>query len=145
MKALSSFVLFIARVCIAAIFLSGAYSKVMAYDETVQFMASKGFTAVPLFLFGAAFVEFIGALSLILGYKTRFGATLLLLFLIPTTLIFHDFWNAEGAVRALQQIEFFKNLAIFGGLLYVICNGAGGCAFDRGCCKAKIAVPPPKV
>lgn len=130
MRALSSFLLFIARLCLAAIFIFAASSKIIFFDDTAQYMASKGFTMIPLFLFGAAIVEFIGGLSLVFGLKTRFGALILLLFLVPTTLIFHDFWNASGLDKQIQQLMFLKNVAIFGGLLYVLCIGAGWFSLD---------------
>ena len=76
--------------------------------------------------------------SLILGYKTRFGASLLLIFLIPSTLIFHDFWNVTETEFMTQQILFLKNLAIFGGLLNILSIGPGGLAFDSCCCKKKV-------
>lgn len=134
MKFLRSFIMFLARLCIAATFILAGISKFINFDATMAYMTSKGMTLVPLFLFGAAFVEILGGLSLVFGYKTRLGAAILLLFLIPTTYIFHDFWNLNGADRAAQQIEFFKNLAIFGGLLYVVATGPGGCACDA-CCR----------
>jgi putative oxidoreductase len=130
MKVLRSFITLIARWGIAAIFILAAIGKLMNYDQTQAYMASKGFTAIPIFLFGAALLELIGGFSLILGYKARFGATLLFLFLIPTTIIFHDFWNLTGAEKDLMQIMFLKNIAIMGGLLYIICDGPGGIAFD---------------
>lgn len=130
MKAMRSLFTIIARWCLAAVFIFAGASKLIFFDQTHVYMASKGFTAIPLFLFGAALLELIGGLCLILGYKTRFGAAILLLFLIPATLIFHDFWNAEGVDRAIQQVMFLKNLAIFGGLLYVLCDGPGSFALD---------------
>lgn len=139
MKFMCSTLMFVARLCIAAIFILAGVSKFMNFDDTAAYMASKGLPMIPLFLFGAAIVEVLGGLSLVFGYKTRLGAAVLLLFLIPTTLIFHDFWNVAGADRAIQQINFLKNLAIFGGLLYVISAGPGGCACDSGCCTRKSA------
>jgi putative oxidoreductase len=130
MQALGSFGMLLGRLCLSAIFIFAAIHSLLNYDQTVQYMASKGMTTIPLLLIVGAIVELIGGLSLIFGYKIRVGAILLLIFLIPTTLIFHDFWNMEGAVKDLQIIMFLKNLAIFGGLLYVLCCGSGGCAFD---------------
>lgn len=130
MKALRTFLTFIARLCIATIFIFAGAGKLIFFDQTHAYMASKGFTAIPLFLFGAALVELIGGLCLILGYKARFGAALLLLYLIPVSLIFHDFWNVTGEDRALQQMLFLKNLAIFGGLLYILCDGPGSLSLD---------------
>jgi putative oxidoreductase len=130
MKFLRSLFMFLARLCLATVFLWGGVSKWLYYDQTVQYMASKGFTLIPLFLTGASIIEVLGALSLIFGYKTRFGAAILALFLIPTTAIFHNFWAAAGADQTAQMTHFLGNLAIFGGLLYVVCNGAGWFACD---------------
>lgn len=141
--------LLIGRLCIAAIFILAGVGKFINFDETAAYMASKGMTMIPLFLFGAAMVEILGGLSLALGYKTRLGATILILFLIPTTVIFHDFWNVSGAEHTAQQINFLKNLAIFGGLLYVLSTGSGGCAWDACCCKSKqpeeVKINPDKI
>lgn len=136
MKAIRSLLIFFARIAIAAIFIFSGASKIMFYDQTAQYMAAKGFTYIPVFLIGAAIVELVGGLCLLLGYKTRFGAALLLLFLIPTTLIFHNFWGVPEGEKMLQQIMFLKNLAIFGGLIYVLCDGAAGCSVDA-CCRHK--------
>ncbi|HEV8051749.1 MAG TPA: DoxX family protein [Parachlamydiaceae bacterium] len=131
MRALRSLLTFIARLCLAGLFIFSGASKLIFFEQTQAFMATKGFTAIPLFLIAAALLELVGGLCLILGYKARFGAAILLLFLIPTTFIFHDFWNViEPLEQHLQQIMFLKNLAIFGGLLYVFCDGAGAFALD---------------
>lgn len=130
MKAIRSLLLFFARIAIATIFIFAGAGKLIDYDQTAQYMAAHGLTYVPFFLIGAVIVELVGGLCILLGYKTRFGAAILLLFLIPTTLIFHNFWAADAAAKTMQQIMFLKNLAIFGGLLYVFCDGAGSIAFD---------------
>lgn len=70
---------------------------------------------------------------LILGYKTRLAALVLISFLIPTTLISHDFWHTEGVEKNLQIALFFKNVAIAGGLLYVVGCGAGRTGIDTFC------------
>jgi uncharacterized membrane protein YphA (DoxX/SURF4 family) len=67
----------------------------------------------------------IGAISLILGYKVRWGAIILILFLIPTTLVFHQFWADSSETNG-----FLKNLALIGALLYVYYAGAGAVSLD---------------
>jgi putative oxidoreductase len=131
--------LLLARICLAAIFLLGGISKFMDYNGTAAYMASYGIPMVPFFLVAAALIEIIGGLSLLLGLKTRWGAGLLLLFLIPVTGILHAFWSAAPGEQAMQMINFFKNLAIFGGLLYVLCWGAGEFSMDacRRYCRLK--------
>jgi len=106
----------------------------MDYEGAAAYMAAKQLPMIPLLLYASALVEIVGGLSLLLGYKTRWGAILLALYLIPVTYLFHDFWNvAEAEAMKEQMIHFFSNLAIFGGLLYVICCGAGGCSCDSKC------------
>lgn len=130
MKLINSILMFIGRFCISIIFILQAIVKVTDYGETSELMASKGFVAIPLLLYGAALLELFGGLALLLGCKTRVMAVLLLLFLIPVTYLFHDFWIIEGADRQTQMILFAKNLAIFGGLIYIITSGPGGCSID---------------
>lgn len=142
MRFFKSFLFLVARFCLAAVFFWAGLGKILFYNETHQYMAAKGFPMVPLFLLGAAALEIIASFCLFIGYRTRTAATLLLLFLIPTTLIFHDFWMMEGAERVLQQTEFLKNLAIFGGLLYIVCIGAGGWSCDAREHKKNKNLPP---
>ena len=63
--------------------------------------------------------------------RAAWAATVLFLFLIPTTLLFHDFWSYTGSQAAMQKIQFMKNLAIMGGMLYVMAFGAGSLSIDR--------------
>ena len=137
MRIICSILMLIARICISAMFLLSGVHKFMDYSGTAEYMATKHIPAMP-YLFGAAFVEIIGGLSILLGYKIRFGSLLLILFLIPVTYFFHDFWNIQDpkAMQA-QMTHFFSNLALFGGLLYVFCGGAGGCSIDKTYCHAQ--------
>ena len=93
-------------------------------------MTSEGMVMVPVFLVGAILSELCGGLSILLGWWTRVGATLLIVFLIPTTLIFHDFWTYEGAQQQMQMIHFMKNLAILGGLFVLLSVGGGPWSID---------------
>lgn len=130
MKALRAILVFIARLCLAAVFLFSGVSKFILFDQNAQYMASKGLPNAPLLLMAAAIVEVLCSLLIIFGYKARFGALVLLIYLIPVTYLFHNFWNLEDGERTMQQIMFLKNLAIFGGLLYLLCDGPGGFACD---------------
>jgi uncharacterized membrane protein YphA (DoxX/SURF4 family) len=73
----------------------------------------------------AALFEIVGGLMVFLGIKVRAGSVLLMLFLIPTTWVFHRFWQLTGAEQDLQLVMFLKNLAIFGGLLTLCVFGKG--------------------
>jgi putative oxidoreductase len=93
-------------------------------------MAAKGMVAVPFFLTMAILFEIGGGLSILLGFKARLGAWALAFYLIPVSLIFHNFWAFTGADQRMQMINFLKNLAIMGGLLLVALRGAGKPCID---------------
>mgnify|MGYP001601531072 CR=1 FL=1 len=115
----------IARILISAIFLMSGWGKIMNPAGTQQYMAAHGMPFAGLFLIGAIILEIGGGLSVLLGYKARWGAIALAVFLIPTTLIFHTKFSEQ-----LQVIMFMKNLAILGGLLMVSYFGPGPISFD---------------
>jgi putative oxidoreductase len=95
-------------------------------------MLANGMTAATeFFLAAAAVVEIAGAVALIVGFKTRYAALLLALYLVPVTLVFHDFWAFTGMERKAQLINFLKNVAIGGGLVYVAAAGARALSLDQ--------------
>ena len=105
----------VGRVLLAAIFLLSGFSKIMDPAGTQNYMAVMGMTwATGLLYAGAVIVEVGGGLSVLLGYRARVGAAALILFMIPTTLIFHTNFADQN-----QLIHFLKNLAMTGGLIYV--------------------------
>lgn len=111
------------RVLLALIFVLSGLHKISNFSGTQQMMADHGMPYTPVFLIGAILVEVIGGLSVLVGYRARIGATVLALFLIPTTLIFHS--------GAAEQVNFMKNLSIIGGLLMVAAHGSGSVSLDR--------------
>lgn len=116
----------VGRILMAAIFLMSGIGKIADPQGTQQYMQAMGMTwATTLFYVGAIAIEVGGGLSLLLGYWTRAGATALILFMIPTTLIFHTNFTDQN-----QMIHFLKNLAMFGGLFYVAAYGAGPVSLD---------------
>jgi putative oxidoreductase len=119
------------RAAISAIFLLSAAGKLADYSGTAGYMASKGMPFVPFFLVMAILFELAGGLSVLLGYKARIGAAALIVFLIPATLIFHNFWAYQGMEQQMQMINFLKNVAIMGGLTLLIAFGSGNLSLDR--------------
>ena len=115
-----------ARVLLSALFLMSGINKILNPADTQQYMASYGMPLTGLFLMGAIALELAGGLSVLLGYKARWGAIALIIFLIPATLIFHTNFADQ-----MQTIQFMKNLAILGGLLMIVQNGSGDIAIKR--------------
>jgi len=107
-------------------------------EATEAYMASKGMAMlpIPLAMYSSAVFEVLLSFLLIVGYWTRISALLLFLYLIPVSVIFHNFWDiSDVADRTLQSYLFWKNVAVMGGLLYVLGAGAGKISLDACCCK----------
>ncbi len=113
------------RILLSFIFLWSVFGDLGNWTGRTAYMASKGMPLPALFLAGAVVLKLVGGIFLILGYRARLGALMLLVFLVPTTLIFHAFWSAPQAQYVSQLINFQKNLGIMGGLLMVIALGPG--------------------
>jgi len=94
-------------------------------------MAAKGLPLVPVLLGGAILFEIVGGLSIVVGFKARIGAAMLIVFLIAATVIFHNFWSYEGPQQQDQLIDFMKNLAILGGLIQITAVGPGPWSIDN--------------
>jgi putative oxidoreductase len=76
-------------------------------------------------------LQLLGALSVLLGYKTKVGAWLLILFLVPVTLTMHKFWAANDPMMSqLQWGMFTRNVSIIGGLLLLSQFGPGAWSLD---------------
>jgi putative oxidoreductase len=129
---MASMGIMIGRILLGQIFLLAGIHKMMDWQGMSAYMASQGMPWIPFFLTGAMLVETLGGLSLILGIQPRIGALVLTAFLIPATLIFHDFWTLEDPQRSLQMIMFQKNLAMIGGLILLAVHGPGKLGFDKG-------------
>jgi len=91
----------------------------MWFEEGIELMME----FAPALLAIATALELVGGLMLLLGIRVRLASVFLILFLIPTTLLYHHFWYLYGEERNLQLIMFLKNCAILGALLNVVAMG----------------------
>ncbi|MGF1481841.1 MAG: DoxX family protein [Cyanophyceae cyanobacterium] len=114
-----------ARICLCLIFFQTGVSKVLAFEEDVQMLTQQGLPLANVLLAGAVAFELLGAASLLLGYRVKVGSVLLILFLIPATLVFHN-----PIADPSQLIDFLKNLGLIGGLLMLIYAGPGALRID---------------
>ena len=110
-KGIKTFLDFLARVAISAIFISAIPGKITGFERTVEYISSKGITdpIASILLVGAIICLTLGSGFFIFGVNQKIGSVFLLLFLIPTTIIFHVFPFHQRAV--------FMNLGLIGGLL----------------------------
>jgi putative oxidoreductase len=122
MNSLQRYVTVAARVLFAMIFMMNALN-IIGQTLAEQEMAAHGVpvSLIPALILAARALQLIAGLSLILGIYPRISALGLLLFLIPATLMAHEFWLAIGtSLYTVQLINFFKNVCMAGGLLFII-------------------------
>lgn len=119
------------RVLLALIFVLSGWGKIASFDMTVGYMASKGLPMTEVLLVLTIAIELVGGLMIVFGWKARWAALAIFLFLIPTTLIFHNFWAVDPAEMRNQMNAFMKNVAIMGGMLYVMAFGPGRLSVDE--------------
>lgn len=119
------------RALLALIFIVSGFDKITGFSATAGFMASKGMPIAEVLLVGTIAVEFLGGLMLLVGWKARWAALAIFLFIIPATLIFHNPAGLTGQEAQDQMINVMKNLAIMGGMLMVFAFGPGAWSLDR--------------
>ena len=117
--------LLLGRVAIAALYLPSGFSKLMNLDAFISQVDGRGVPFAPVFAPLGAAIEFLGGLALLLGVQVRLASVLLLVFTVLATAIAHRFWEYQGAAERMQQINFFKNVAIIGGFVFLIAHGGG--------------------
>ena len=125
------YLVLLGRILYAAIFISAAPGHFTA--GTIAYAAGKGVPlasiAVPL----SGIIAFLGGLSILAGYKARYGAWLIVIFLLPVTVMMHNFWAiAEPMAARIQYIMFMKNLSMLGGAFLVAYFGSGPLSLDDG-------------
>jgi putative oxidoreductase len=115
----------VGRVMISPLFLLSGLSKLAAPAVTIGYIQSVGLPLPSVAFALSAFVEIVGGVMLLLGFRTRVVASILFLFALATAVFFHRNFGDQN-----QFIHFFKNVAIAGGLLHVVAFGGGRISLD---------------
>ncbi|MEA3158111.1 MAG: putative oxidoreductase [Betaproteobacteria bacterium] len=121
----------VGRILMALIFLTSAYGKITGFDATAVAMAGKGMPVPQVLLVCAITIELIGSTLLVAGWYTRSAALALIVFLIPATLYFHNYWAHPPEQARNQRNHFMKNVTILGALIFVTGMGAGPLSVDN--------------
>ena len=116
----------IGRILIASLFVPAGFGKITGFQGAVGYAESAGMPVPALAIAAAIAIEFGGGLLLLVGYKTRWVAAAMALFSVVAALFFHNNFADQ-----MQQINFFKNIAIAGGLLNFVYFGAGPLSLDN--------------
>lgn len=121
----SDTLILLARLLLMTLFLITGWQKLTGFAGTAKYMASTGSPAPQVATAIAIFMEFFVGIALILGIWTRPLALLFFAFTLATAFMGHPYWKLEGAARHDNQINFYKNLSIMGGLLLLAVTGPG--------------------
>lgn len=121
--------LLLARVLAGWIFLSSGWGKVMNWSGFADRLISQE-VPTPL-AYAAPLIEFVGGLALVLGFGARYAALALVAFTIAATWTSHRFWIFPIEQKQAQSTQFWKNVAIIGGLLALFVSGPGRFSLDR--------------
>jgi putative oxidoreductase len=120
----------VGRILLALIFIISGFGKITGYAGTAGYMASKGLPMVAVLLPLTILVELGGGLLIALGWKARWAAAVIFLFIIPVTLVFHNPAGLDAAQAQQQMINLLKNVSIMGGMLGLFAFGPGGFSLD---------------
>ena len=124
--------LLIGRILMSLLFVWFGYLKLTGWEGSIQYFAKWGFSWAPTL--GAALAvifELGGGLLLLIGWKTRWVAAALFVYVLVATLIVHTYWTYEAAQRFGQMANFYKNVAIMGGMLCLMAVGPGRYSVDK--------------
>lgn len=127
----SNLLVLVGRLSLAALFLPAGLSKITGFSGTVGYIESVGLPLATAGAIVAITVEIVGGAALIAGFATRTAAIVLAAFTLLASVFFHAYWAVPADQAFVQQLLFFKNIAVVGGLLILAANGAGQLSLDH--------------
>lgn len=120
----------VGRLLLAFVFVPAGLSKISGFAGTVGYISSVGMPLPSVSAVVAILVEVGCGIALLLGFQTRIAALILAAFTLVASFFFHNFWTLPEAQQMMQQLMFFKNIGIVGGLLTLAAWGAGALSVD---------------
>ena len=118
------------RLLLALMFITSGFGKIGGFEGTAGYIASKGLPMASVVAALTILVELGGGLAVAVGFLTRWAALALAAFTVLAALIFHTYWAVPPEQVMMQQINFWKNIAIAGGFLMVAAYGPGAISVD---------------
>jgi len=124
------YIVLLGRILYSAIFILAAMDHFS--QPAIQHAENYGVPLASLLVPLSGIIGLVGGLSIMIGYKARYGAWLLVIFLVPITLTMHPFWGIEDPIQAsLQRVMFIKNISILGAALLITYFGSGPLSVDK--------------
>ncbi len=125
----SDIVLLIGRILIGWIFVRSGYGKIFDIPSYAATFPGRGLPTLLAYI--AVPAEFFGGLALMFGFATRYAALIMAIFMLVATFSSHRYWDVtDAAARRAQDSNFYKNMAILGGIFFLFVCGAGRFSLD---------------
>ena len=131
MKTFHDVLRLLARISLSLIFFYMTYDAITHWTGKLTEYKNLGIPQPSIVLFATSVVQFFGAVALVLGYKARWGALALAVFMALTIFYYHDFWNDKGAADTVKMLSFMRNAGILGGLLLIYADGPGSLTLGK--------------
>src|SRR5664279_4593625 len=124
------YLILLGRLFYSAIFIMAGPAHFTKGD--IGYGASQGVPIASIVVPLSGVIALLGGLSILTGYRARYGAWLLVLFLVPVTFMMHNFWTiSDPGEKTLQQIMFMKNLSMLGAAFLIVYFGSGPLSVDN--------------
>lgn len=120
----------VGRILIALLFIPAGFGKISGFAGTVGYATSVGMPMPTVAVAVGLLIELLGGLGLLFGFGTRIAALALAVFTLAASFFFHAYWALPADQQMMQQLLFFKNVAVTGGLLAFAAFGAGAWSVD---------------
>ncbi len=120
------------RILFAAIFMMAGFEHIFSNAPLVAFAQQSGVPLASLAVPITGIMILLGSISILLGYKVKFGAALIFIFLIPTSFMMHNFWAmTDPMAKQINMLMFMKNMSMSGGALILFYFGSGPLSMDK--------------
>jgi len=111
----------VGRILVGIFFIFNGIGHFANYEQMTGYAESKGVKFAEILVPLTGILLIIGGLSIITGLFPKIGIIILLIFLVPTTIIMHNFWAVEDTrMKIIEMVNFMKNLALIGFLLMLL-------------------------
>lgn len=119
-----------ARILLMLLFVLFGWDKLTRFGDTIGYMTQTGVPDAPFATVIAIVMELFIGLGIVVGLMTRLLALLMIVYTLATAIIGHPFWEMTGPAAVDAELNFFKNIAIIGGLLALYVGGGGRYSVD---------------
>lgn len=123
---------FVGRILLAILFIVAGAGKITGFDGTLGYMQAYNMPMPQVLAVIAIIIELGGGIMIAIGWKARIAAAAIFIFVLVASFVFHVFWAVPADQVQLQSTMFMKNLAIMGGMLYIVVHGSGPFSVDKG-------------